>query len=107
MLLIGITSKDFAQNANQPKEDLAGIRAKNLTQVLTASKTAGLDAAQVEKVKAIIEGLYKKQDEINNDASLSADAKKEKLKQANADKDWKIQNAMGEKYQAYVDARKK
>lgn len=105
--IVGFATANFAQNAPAAKEDIATFRAKNLTQIVTAAKNAGLDEKEVAKVKTIIENLYKKQDEINGDASLTPEVKKEKLKAANGDKDWKLQNAMGDKWTAYVEARKK
>lgn len=105
--MVGFTTANFAQNTPAAKEDIATVRAKNLTQIVAASKNAGLNEKEVAKVKTIIENLYKKQDEINGDASLTPEARKEKLKAANAEKDWKLQNAMGDKWLAYVEARKK
>lgn len=107
LFIAGIGTTIFAQNATPQKEDVATQRAKNLEQILTATKNAGLDEKQSAKVKTIIEDLYKKQDEINGDASLTPEQKKEKLKAANGEKDWKLQNAMGDKWTAYVEARKK
>lgn len=108
MCMVGFANANFAQNAPQTKEEVATFRAKNLEQIAAAAKIAGLDEKETAKVKAVIENLYKKQDEINNDASLTPEAKKEKLKAANADKDWKLQNIMGdEKWKAYAEARKK
>lgn len=105
--MVGFVTANFAQNAPVAKEDIATVRAKNLTQIVTAAKNAGLNEKEVTKVKTIIENLYKKQDEINADTSLTHEAKKEKLKAANAEKDWKLQNAMGDKWMTYVEARKK
>lgn len=107
LLIAGIGTSVFAQNTTPQKEDVATQRTKNLEQILTATKNAGLDEKQSAKVKTIIEDLYKKQDEINGDASLTPEQKKEKLKAANGEKDWKLQNAMGNKWTAYVEARKK
>lgn len=105
--MLSFATANFAQNATPSKEEVATIRAKNLEQIVAASKTAGLDEKTIAKVKTIIEDLYKKQDAINGDASLTPEAKKEKLKAANGEKDWKLQNAMDDKWTAYVDARKK
>jgi hypothetical protein len=105
MLVFATTN--FAQNTPQTKEEKATVRSKNLEQILTASKMAGLDEKEIGKVKVVIENLYKKQDEINSDESLTPEVRKEKLKAANGEKDWKVKNIMGDKFMAYVEARKK
>lgn len=105
--VVGFASTILAQNAPQTEEQKLAFRAKNLEQISTASKMIGLDEKQTGKVKTTIENLYKKQDEINNDASLTPDAKKLKLKEANGEKDWKMQNIMGDKYKEFAEARKK
>jgi Skp family chaperone for outer membrane proteins len=99
-----ITATSFAQMS---KEQVAAQRAKSLLQVSTAAKDAGLDEKQLEKVKATLETLFKKQDEAYADSTLTPDARKEKLKKANEEKDWKLKNTMGDKWDAYVEARKK
>ncbi len=105
--LLGFATANFAQTPTTVKPEVAAQRAKNIDQLVAACKTAGLDEKQTEKAKTIIENLYKKQDEIQNDATLTPEEKKQKLKDANGEKDWKIKNAMGDKYMAYVEARKK
>lgn len=105
--MLGFVTANFAQNTTPAKDDVATVRAKNLDQIVAACKQVGLDDQKIAKAKAIIENLYKKQDDINGDSSLSADEKKQKLKDANADKDWRMKNLMGDKYKEYSEARKK
>ncbi len=97
----------LAQNAPPSKEQMAAMRSKNLVQVEAAGKMAGLDEKQIGKLKGIIEEIYKKQDEIAKDTTLTPDARKQKLKDANAAKDWKVQNLLGDKLKEYGEARKK
>lgn len=80
---------------------------KQLEQITSACKTAGLTEEQITKAKTIITDCWKKNAEIKADATLDAEAKKAKLKENNDMKDWKIQNLMKNKYKAYVEARKK
>ena len=101
--IAGFALASFAQT----KEDITTQRANSIEQVVTGCKTASLDEKEIQKVKEIIQNLHKKQDQIKADTSLTAEAKAQKFKEANAEKDWKIKNAMGDKYMAYVDARKK
>jgi hypothetical protein len=105
--MLGFVTANFAQNTTPATDDVATVRAKNLDQIVAACKQVGLDDQKIAKAKAIIENLYKKQDDINGDSSLSADEKKQKLKDANADKDWRMKNLMGDKYKEYSEARKK
>ncbi len=109
LCMVGFTTLNFAQNAPQTKEEVAAQRIKNLNQIVAACKIVALDEKQIGKVKGIIEILYKKQDEINNDESLKTtpDVRKQKLKEANDEKDWKLQNIMGDKWKTYAEARKK
>ena len=58
-------------------------------------------------MKEIMEALFKKQDEIKADAVLTPEEKKEKLKAANGEKDWKVQKLLGDKIKAYGEARKR
>lgn len=101
--LLGLTQASFAQT----KDEIAAQRVSSMEQVVAASKTAGLDEKQIQKVKEIIQNLYKKQDDIKADTTLTAEDRTKKLKDANAEKDWKVRNIMGDKYLAYADARKK
>lgn len=101
--LVGLTQVSFSQS----KEAIATQRANGIEQLVVGCKTAGLDEKQTQKAKEIIQNLYKKQDEIKADTSLTTEIKVQKLKEANAEKDWKIKYAMGDKYLAYVEARKK
>ncbi len=105
--IAGFALVSFAQNTTPAKADVAAQRASSLDQMVSASKTAGLDEKQINKAKEVLENLYKKQDEIKSDTTLTTEARTKKLKDANADKDWKLQYAMGDKWLAYVEARKK
>ncbi len=107
LLMTGITTAGFSQNTAPTKEQQEAQIAKNLEQVADASKTAGLSDAEIEKVKTVILNLEKRKAEIKADTSLTAEEKNAKLKEANAEKDRKIKNIMGDRYQAYVEARKK
>jgi hypothetical protein len=101
--LVGLTQVSFAQT----KDEIAAQRANSIEQAVTGAKTAGLEEKQIKKVKEVLENLFKKQDEIRSDSSLTTETRTKKLKDANADKDWRMQYAMGDKWQAYVEARKK
>jgi hypothetical protein len=108
LCLFSVTTFTNAQNANDSKGDMEAQRAKQLEQVVSASKTAGLSDVEIEKVKTIIAVFRQKQADINNDTTIVVEEKKTKLKEANAEKDWKIQNLMGkDRYKLYADARKK
>jgi hypothetical protein len=100
---LGITTTNFAQNADEVKAQ----RAKSLEQMGKAATEVGLEEKKVEKLKAVFTDLFKTQDEVKADATLTPEARKEKLTKANELKDWKVQNLFGDKYQAYVEARKR
>ncbi len=102
-LCLGIATTNFAQSA----EEVKAQRATSLEQMGTAAKEVGLDEKQVVKLKAIFEELFKSQDEIKADATLTPEQRKEKLTKANEKKDWKVSNLMGDKYKAYAEARKR
>lgn len=101
--LVGLTQASFAQT----KEEIIAQRANSIEQAVTGAKTAGLEEKQIKKVKEVLENLFKKQDEIKGDTTLTPDARAKKLKEANADKDWRLKYAIGDKWEAYVEARKK
>jgi hypothetical protein len=105
--LLSLSFTAFAQNNPTANDQLQAQRAASLQQVTAAAKEVGADEKQLIKLKAILENLYKKQDEIKADTSLAAPAKQEKLKAANADKDWRVQNLLGDKYKAYGEVRKR
>ncbi len=102
MCVFAVLSISFAQTS-APN----AFEAKQLEQITTACKTAGLTDEQIAKAKTIITDCWKKNAEVKADATLDAEAKKTKLKENNDMKDWKIQNLMKDKYKAYVEARKK
>lgn len=101
--LLGFSTANFAQT----KEEVAAQRATSFEQMTAAAKEVGLEEKQIAKLKAIFEELFKTQDEIKADATLTAEQRKEKLTKANEKKDWKVQNLLGDKYKAYGEARKR
>jgi len=101
--LVGLTKASFAQ----AKDEVAAQRAASLEQAVAASKTIGLDDKQIQKIKEVLQNLFKKQDEIKSDTSLNVEAKAKKLKDAYADKDWRMKYVIGDKWQEYAEARKK
>lgn len=101
--LVGFTQVSFSQT----KEEVAAQRASSIEQSVAASKAVGLDDKQAQKIKEILQNLFKKQDEIKGDSSLNAEGRTKKLKEANADKDWRLKYVIGDKWQEYADARKK
>lgn len=105
--MLGLATAVFAQNSQPKNEDIQAQRAAILEQVTGAAKEVGSGEEQIAKLKAIFENLFKKQDQIKADSTLTPDAKKEKQKEANSEKDWKVKNLMGEKYEAYAEVRKK
>ncbi|MFY7898956.1 MAG: hypothetical protein ACOVNY_02155 [Chitinophagaceae bacterium] len=102
-LVFTICTTNFAQTA----EEVKAQRATSLEQMAAAAKEVGLDEKQTTKLKAIFEELFKTQDEVKADATLTPDQRKEKLTKANEKKDWKVQNLFGDKYKEYVAARKR
>ncbi len=102
MLVVSI-----AQNTKPTKAEIQVQRNTNLENTTIAAKEAGLNEKELEKLKTIFENLYKKQDEIYDDTTLMKDVRKEKLKEANDAKDWKVKSLFGDRYTAYVDARKR
>lgn len=102
-LFLGVASTNFAQTP----EELKAQRAKSLEQMTKAAAEVGVDEKKAEKLKAVFEELFKTQDEIKADATLTPEQKKEKLKAANEKKDWKMSNILGDKYKAYGEARKR
>lgn len=105
--ILGFSFSVFAQNPEPAKEAIAAQRAESLEQVAAAAKEVGLDEQKTVKLKTIFENLFKKIDEIKADGSLSAEARNEKLKAANADKDWRVKDLLGDKYKAYSEVRKR
>jgi uncharacterized protein HemX len=101
--LLGLTTASFAQS----KEEVQAQRATSLEQITTAAKEIGLDEKKTIKLKAIFEELFKTQDEVNADTTLTPEQKKEKLKAANEKKDWKVQNLLGDKVKSYSEVRKR
>jgi hypothetical protein len=101
--LVGFTQVSFSQT----KEEIVAQRAKSVEQAVTGAKMAGLEEKQIAKVKETLETLFKKQDEIRSDSTLTPDDRAKKLKDANGAKDWKLKNTIGDKWEAYIEARKK
>lgn len=102
-LFLGIATINYAQTA----EELKTQRATSIDQMSRAAKEAGADEKQVEKLKAVFEELFKTQDEIKADATLTPEQKKEKMKAANEKKDWKVSKILGDKLKLYSEARKR
>jgi uncharacterized protein HemX len=102
-LILGITTTNFAQTP----EEVKAQRATSLQQITQAAKEVGLEEKKFEKLKAVFEELFKTQDEVKADASLTPEQRKEKLKAANEKKDWKVSNILGDKLKAYAEARKR
>ncbi len=107
MYVLSFSVAGFAQTAEPTKEEILAQRAVSLEQVSTAAKEVGLDERKTVKLKTVFENLFKKIDEIKADGTLTPEAKKEKLKAANADKDWRVKDILGDKYKAYSEVRKR
>lgn len=105
--VLGFSLSGFAQNPEPTKEEIAAQRAASLEQVATAAKEIGLDDQKTVKLKTIFENLFKKIDEIKADGTLTPEARAEKLKAANADKDWRVKDLLGDKFKAYTEVRKR
>jgi hypothetical protein len=105
--LFGLATASVAQNPTPTKEDIQAQRTVSLEQVATAAKEVGVVEKDIVKLKTVFENLFKKQDQIRADSTLTPEVKKEKLKEANADKDWKVQQILGSKLSAYTEARKR
>lgn len=105
MLSFSIAS--YAQTSEPSKEALMAQRAASLAQVSAAAQEVGLEEKKTVQLKAIFEQLFKKIDEIKADGTSTDEDKKEKLKAANAEKDWKVKNLLGDKYKAYSEVRKR
>lgn len=105
--MLGLATADFAQKTEPAKGDIQAQRTAILEQVTAAAKEVGSGEEKLAKLKAIFEDLFKKQDQVKADSTLTPDARKEKLKEANTEKDWKVKNLMGEKYEAYAEVRKR
>jgi Tfp pilus assembly protein PilF len=99
----GITQVNFAQTS----DDIKKQRATSVDQATTAAKEVGLTEEQTAKLKKVFEDLFKEQDEIRADTVSTKEQKKVKLTKANEKKDWRIENLLGDKYKAYVEARKR
>ena len=104
---MGLITANFAQNTPSTKEDIQAQRAVILEQVTAAAKEVGSGDKEIEKLKAIFENLFKKQDQIKADSAFTQEVKKEKLKEANSEKDWKVKNLLGDNYSAYTEVRKR
>jgi hypothetical protein len=94
-------------NFAQTKEEIQAQRATSLEQMTKAAKEVGVEDKKIEKLKAVFEELFKTQDEIKADTTLTPEQRKEKFKTANEKKDWKVQNILGDKLKAYAEARKR
>jgi hypothetical protein len=105
--MLGMVFNSVAQNPAPSNEELKIQRAASLEQMTAAAKEAGAAAKEIEKLTIVFENLFKKTDAIKADATLTPEAKKEQLKAANAEKDWKVKNVLGDKYTAYSEARKR
>jgi hypothetical protein len=99
--ILGLATTSFSQN------EIAAQRAKNLNQVERAAQSINLDDATVTKLKKIFQDLYKTQDDINALENLSPEVRKDRLMKANALKDSKIKELLSDKYNAYLEAKKK
>lgn len=102
-LFLSVAVTTFAQS----DEQLKAQRATSFEQMTKAAKEVGVDDKKIEKLKAVFEELFKTQDEVKADATLTPEQKKEKLKAANEKKDWKVSNLLGDKLKAYAEARKR
>lgn len=102
-LFLGIATINYAQTT----EEVKAQRATSMEQMAKAAKEVGVEDKKIEKLKAVFEELFKTQDEIKADATLTPEQRKEKLKAANEKKDWKVSNILGDKLKAYSEARKR
>jgi helix-turn-helix protein len=105
--LLGIVSISNGQTVEPTKEQIAAQRLETLEQIGVAAKEVGLEDKKTVKLKEVFENLYKNIDSIKANATLTDIEKKEKLKAANGEKDWKIKNLLGDKLKAFNDVRKR
>jgi hypothetical protein len=105
--ILGMAGSNFAQTPIPSDEEIRMQRAASLEQMASAAKEVGSTDKEIAQLKTVFENLFKKNDEIKADATLTPEAKKEKLKAANAEKDWKVKNILGDKLKAYSEARKR
>jgi len=106
VFLLAFTTTCFAQNPAS-QDDVQKQRALSVTQMAAAATEVGVVEKDVVKLKATFEDLFKKVELIKADSTLTPEAKKEKLKAANAEKDFKVKYILGDKMKAYTEVRKR
>jgi hypothetical protein len=89
------------------KEEKQKMKEKQDADLAAAFKAAGLTDDEIAKCKTIMQEASEKGKAIKNDASLSEDEKKAKLKEISDAKNAKLKETMGDKYKAYSAERKK
>lgn len=103
LIIVGAANTSTAQT----KEEVAAQRTTSFEQMSIAAKEVGLDEKQSKKLKEVFEELFKRQDEIKADATLTPEQKKENLKAANEKKDWKLRDILGGKVKGFSEVRKR
>lgn len=90
------------------KEERAKLKQKQEEEMAAAYKEVGLTDEQIKQVKEANAEAAKKSAEVRKDATLSEEAKAEKLKAISTEKNNKIKEIMGkDKYKQFNEIRKK
>ncbi len=103
-----VTYSQTTEAKTQTKEEKQKAKEKQQEEMAAAYKEAGLTDDQIKQVEAAMKEASEKGKPIKNDATLSEDDKKAKLKEISDEKNAKIKEIMGaDKYKIYSATRKK
>jgi hypothetical protein len=91
----------------QTQAEITAQRTISIEQIATAAKEVGLDDKKTQKLKTAFADLYKTQDEIKADTTLTAEQRKIKLNAANEKKDWHVKFILGDKVKQFAEIRKR
>ncbi|MFY7900737.1 MAG: hypothetical protein ACOVNY_11180 [Chitinophagaceae bacterium] len=101
-------AQDAPAKPELTKEEKAKLKQKQEEETNAAFKEVGLTEEQINSIKEANVEAGKKSAEVRKDATLSDDAKKEKIKEINDQKTDKIKTIMGiDKYRQFLAIRKK
>ncbi len=96
-----------AAKPQMSKEEKAKQKQKNDEDMAAAFKEAGLTEEQIKQVKDANVEATKKGNEVKKDATLTEEAKAEKLKEINKEKNDKVKAIMGEEKSKLFNAIRK
>ena len=101
-------SAEATAKPQMSKEEKAKQKQKQEEEMAAAYKEVGLTDEQIKQVKEANTEAAKKSAEVRKDATLSEEAKAEKLKAISTEKNNKIKEIMGkDKYKQFNEIRKK